>query len=91
MKAVDNSAAVAGSTFKPAAICGMTGSTERMNSDVAKITNAMRLRTRPMRAGGLYVDQRFASRSNSTSVRSSGSISLSGIMLGPSDGARSGS
>ena len=31
--------------------------------------------------------QRFASRSNSTSVRNSGSISFSGIMLGPSDGA----
>ena len=47
VKAVDSNAAVAGSTFNPPAICGMTGSTERMNSDVAKITNAKRLMTLP--------------------------------------------
>jgi hypothetical protein len=35
--------------------------------------------------------QRFASRSNSTSMRNSGSISFRGSMLGPSDGALSGS
>ncbi len=37
------------------------------------------------------LDQRLANRSNSTSLRKSGSISFNGIMLGPSDGALSGS
>ena len=40
---------------------------------------------------GAASGQRLASRSNSTSVRNSGSISFNGIILGPSEGARSGS
>ena len=90
VKPVESNAAVVGVTFKPWAICGMTGSTERMNSVVAKMTNAMRLRTRPMKLEQ-YAVQRLASRSNSTSTRSSNSSSFNGIMLGPSDGALSGS
>ena len=41
--------AVVGATLNPVAICGMTGSTDRMKSVVANMTNAIRLRTRPMK------------------------------------------
>jgi len=48
VKPVESNAAVVVVTFRSCAICGMTGSTERMKSVVAKMTNAMRLSTRPM-------------------------------------------
>ena len=49
-EAVVSSAAVAGSTLSPTAICGMTGSVERMNSALANTTNAMRLSVRVHRS-----------------------------------------
>jgi len=95
VKAVDSIAAVAVVTAKPAATCGITGSTERMNSDVVNMTNARRLMKLPMKiqtpARDQPSDRNLASRSNSTSPRNSGSISFRGNMFGPSDGALSGS
>ena len=94
-----NPAAVAMLTPKSLATCGSTGSSARVDRLAAKVASAMMLRTGGMRGScgrmphvrAINAPLLLASASNAISVRTRPSNSRSGTMLGPSDGAWSGS